>query len=338
MWSRRRRGTGRRLSPSVGVAVPAPAVSSISPDIGDPAGGGLVRTLTGTGFTGTTGVTFGGDAATSVIVVNDTTITCLAPAHAAGLVDVVVTNPSGSDTLTNGYEYFDPGSLATNTCRLKAYTGVTESGGAVSQWSDQSGTGNHFTQATEAAKPTYTASSLNGRPGIHFDGIDDVLASGAATSAFIAAGTGTIFLVGSISVYATNSGTLFNNDALLSNNGGFLGLHCKQTETFIVSNWDGSQDSANVTNVDAATPYVFTWRHNSAGDGLYGRVNLGTATTAASGNTTSLASVLRLGSSWATASVFTECKLYEVAAFSTALSDANVTKCARYFMAEWGIA
>jgi fructose/tagatose bisphosphate aldolase len=56
-------------------------------------------------LTGATGVTFGGSAATSVNVVNSTTVTAVTPAHAAGAVDVVITTPSGSATDTNGYTY-----------------------------------------------------------------------------------------------------------------------------------------------------------------------------------------------------------------------------------------
>jgi len=43
-------------------------------------------------------VTFGGTAATGVTVVNATTITAVTPAHAAGVVDVVVTTPGGTGT------------------------------------------------------------------------------------------------------------------------------------------------------------------------------------------------------------------------------------------------
>jgi hypothetical protein len=41
--------------------------------------------------------------ATSVNVVNSTTLTAVAPAHAVGAVDVVVATASGSGTLLNGY-------------------------------------------------------------------------------------------------------------------------------------------------------------------------------------------------------------------------------------------
>jgi len=77
----------------------------IAPETG-PAAGGTAVVLTGQGFrTGAT-VTIGGVAATSVVVVNSTTITAVTGAHAPGAVDVVVTLPDGrTDTLVGGFTY-----------------------------------------------------------------------------------------------------------------------------------------------------------------------------------------------------------------------------------------
>ncbi|MDF1684407.1 MAG: IPT/TIG domain-containing protein [Legionellaceae bacterium] len=78
--------------------------TSVIPESGA-ASGGTGVTLTGVDFTGATDVTFGGVAATSVHVVNSTTITAVTPAHAVGPVDVVITTPSGPVTYINGYTY-----------------------------------------------------------------------------------------------------------------------------------------------------------------------------------------------------------------------------------------
>jgi hypothetical protein len=84
---------------------PAPTVTSISPTSGTTAGGTAV-TITGTGFLSGAAVTLGGTAATNVTVVSATSITATSPAHAAGPVNVVVTNTdTQSATLTNGYTY-----------------------------------------------------------------------------------------------------------------------------------------------------------------------------------------------------------------------------------------
>jgi hypothetical protein len=86
------------------------SIVSISPTSGDTAGGTSV-TITGENFdTGaaSTTVTFGGSSATSVTVVNSTTITCDTPSGTAGDVDVVVDQDGNTATLTDGFEYTVP--------------------------------------------------------------------------------------------------------------------------------------------------------------------------------------------------------------------------------------
>jgi hypothetical protein len=86
----------------------APTVSAIAPEAGPSAGGTLVS-ITGTGFAPGATVRFGGTAATSVEVASPSLLRAVTPAHAAGAVDVVVTNDDGqSATLTNGYTYRAP--------------------------------------------------------------------------------------------------------------------------------------------------------------------------------------------------------------------------------------
>jgi FKBP-type peptidyl-prolyl cis-trans isomerase FkpA len=85
-----------------------PTVTAVVPASGTTAGGTGV-TITGTAFASGATVTFGGTAATNVTLVNSTSITATTPIHAAGAVDVVVTNPGGlTSTLTNGYTYVTP--------------------------------------------------------------------------------------------------------------------------------------------------------------------------------------------------------------------------------------
>lgn len=70
---------------------------------------GTAVTIAGTGFGVGAGVTFGGVAASGVVVTNQNLITCVAPAHANGAVDVVVTNADAlTSTLAGGYTYLTP--------------------------------------------------------------------------------------------------------------------------------------------------------------------------------------------------------------------------------------
>jgi hypothetical protein len=84
---------------------PAVQITSIVPSNGSYKGGQPV-TINGLGFLSGATVTFGGTAATNVVVVSATKITAKTPAHAAGVVDVTVTNTNTtSATATNGYTY-----------------------------------------------------------------------------------------------------------------------------------------------------------------------------------------------------------------------------------------
>jgi len=82
-----------------------PIVTGVSP-AGGLAAGRTAPTISGAGFTGATGVTFGGTAATAVVVVNPNTITATSPAHAVGTVDVRVTTPNGTSAIAGAADNF----------------------------------------------------------------------------------------------------------------------------------------------------------------------------------------------------------------------------------------
>lgn len=79
-----------------------PVITLLTPATGLAAGGYLCR-IKGTNFTGVTGATgvkVGGTNATAYDVISDGLIEAIVPAHAAGLVDVVVTNGAGASANT----------------------------------------------------------------------------------------------------------------------------------------------------------------------------------------------------------------------------------------------
>jgi len=84
--------------------VVVPTVSSVMPNNGLTTGGSGV-TITGTNFAAGATVTFGGTAATNVVVVSSTSITATTPAHVAGAVTVTVTVNGQNGSLTNGFTY-----------------------------------------------------------------------------------------------------------------------------------------------------------------------------------------------------------------------------------------
>ncbi|HLX62871.1 MAG TPA: IPT/TIG domain-containing protein, partial [Planctomycetota bacterium] len=97
-------GTGTALFTYT--ASPAPTISAATPNTGATGGGNTV-TITGTNFSPTATVKFGGVSATGVTVLNSTTLLAKAPAG-AGTVNVVVTNPDGQfATLTGAFTYIN---------------------------------------------------------------------------------------------------------------------------------------------------------------------------------------------------------------------------------------
>jgi hypothetical protein len=105
---------------------PAPTFTSIAPASG-PNAGSTVVTITGSGFTGATSVTFGGTAATAFTVNTDTQITATTPLHATGIVNVVVTTPVGTATGSGvtGYTYVAPPTFTSITPNSGSTVGGT---------------------------------------------------------------------------------------------------------------------------------------------------------------------------------------------------------------------
>jgi hypothetical protein len=81
-------------------AVLRPQVTAISPATGPTAGGTRV-TVTGTGFSGVTGVTFAGEPGTDVTVLSSTSLQVTSPPHAAGVTHINVTATGGTSPTKN---------------------------------------------------------------------------------------------------------------------------------------------------------------------------------------------------------------------------------------------
>ncbi|MBI4598964.1 IPT/TIG domain-containing protein [Candidatus Uhrbacteria bacterium] len=99
-----------RITINVAAAAPAPpptavAITTVNPNTGWT---GDHITLTGTMFTGATGVELDGVSATNFVVVSPTTITCDVPAHTAGPVNVRLCHPTGNISVVDGFTYVDP--------------------------------------------------------------------------------------------------------------------------------------------------------------------------------------------------------------------------------------
>jgi hypothetical protein len=162
----------RTLSSTVGYGA-APTISSVSPT-GAPLAGGTTVTIQGANFVvGPPGTTarIGGIAATVIAVDSSTQMRVTSPAHAAGLVDVVVTNPDlQTGASTGAITYLAPPTV----------TGISPTSGSTGGTAIVvSGTG--FAPGltlklggTTATYGSFTATSINATAPAHAAGVVDV--------------------------------------------------------------------------------------------------------------------------------------------------------------------
>ena len=108
----------------------APAVTGVSPSSGSTAGGTVV-TITGTGFIGANSVMFGTTAAGNVAANSDTQITAVAPAQAAGIVDVTVTTPTGTSAVGSADQFTYTAAAAPSVTSVSPNSGSTAGGTTV---------------------------------------------------------------------------------------------------------------------------------------------------------------------------------------------------------------
>jgi hypothetical protein len=195
----------------------------------------------------------------------------------------------------------------------------TLNGSGVSQWSDGSGSGNHFVQATSNNQPSRT-DTQNGKSVVTFDGSNDRLATASA----ISLGTGgyTVFIVG-------------------YHGGGFqVMLEGGGLNPYISSNSDSSigfahYDGAAALSSAAGTYSINTWFVLEYAISQSSRLISVNGTQVASGSGTSrTASIQYLGSS--SGGFYWGGRFAEVLIYGSALS-AQRSTIRKYLGSKWGI-
>lgn len=180
---------------------------------------------------------------------------------------------------------------------------------------------------------------------IHDGSMEPILASTSgqlAQSVFQTnAGKTTIiaFRVVSTSLLA-NAAQSYNNTELVGNRKNeYSGLYMRNnagTKTLYAYNWDGGEDQTSVT-FSFDTPYVVVLRH------LSGTLHLTliredtteTSVSVASGNTSSMASGMRLAGSNAAGTEQAELRVGQISFYDVGLSGTDLTDAKAYYFAKW---
>ena len=168
---------------------------------------------------------------------------------------------------------------------------VTESGGVISAATNQ-GTGATAWAGAADARPAWSATALNNKPGVTFDGVDDKLTNALRANQVIGAnGIGTVAMVVQFSALPGLNAYV---DILGYPNGGYMSLLLRNVagEGRLYFQRAGAPQFA--VAVSLATPYLVVWRANTTD--AYLSVNGGAETTgAASGDPGGLTNTLVLG-------------------------------------------
>lgn len=226
------------------------SVQSITPSIGTTAGGTAI-TVRGIGLTGTTALTIGGTTCTSIVVVNDTTVTAVTPAKAIATYNVVITAPGGSATVTNGWDSWT--AIAAFGANLlvdyESGVGMTVASGNVTAWADQSANAN--TASIGAFWPTDVTTFATSHEAARFD---PATAGGFGSALFISSNITVGAGVTVLTVYA-DRGSNIGDQILFKTD-----LH--ELLTHRVNSPAGKWSWDNVAHIDAvpSTPSVVAVR------------------------------------------------------------------------------
>ena len=164
-----------------------PSVSALTPKSG-PATGGTTVTITGSGFSWATGVSFGTTRATSVTVNSDTQITAISPQQEAGTVDVKVNYFLGASQIVPADQYTVTPTLP------QAPTNVVVLGGegsATVYWQPPFDGGMPITGYTiTTSPPTTSTMAAAGATSAHVTGLTDGTSYTLTVQATSSIGTG----------------------------------------------------------------------------------------------------------------------------------------------------
>jgi hypothetical protein len=114
---------GATVAPQ-GFTYVGPSVTNLTPAFGSTVGGNVVS-ITGTGLSGATGVTFGANAVQNIAKISDTQLQVQVPAGTAGTAAVVVTFGSTQVTSTKSYTYVGAPTITSISPVTGSHTGGT---------------------------------------------------------------------------------------------------------------------------------------------------------------------------------------------------------------------
>jgi hypothetical protein len=226
---------------------------------------------------------------------------------------------------------------------------ITQSGGAVSQWTDKSGSAYAFTQATTAYKPATGTDTQNSKNVLTW-GVSDLLQSTAASSTwkFLHYSQNTIFLAFKQTVAADTGLLLTDNEATTNDIGMYLAHQTTSKLQAVSTIGTTGQFAINNSTANSAIDTNFTYitlisdpQNATVANRSDFRVKQGSAikNNAASNSPTnsSPTTTLRIGDYAPGSGIALNGTLGEIIIYSSNLSAGNILLNQQYLAAKWGV-
>jgi hypothetical protein len=212
--------------------------------------------------------------------------------------------------------WYDANDSATLFQASDGTTPATTDGDVVGYWADKSGNGLNVTQAVTVSKPTLQLNELGGKPGIRFDGSNDVLASAAFSRAVP-------FSI--VAVFRHTTGTQATTAVILAGDNG-TGLYVFGTNDTFFAFTAGGSIQTPAASVDTSPHILVMCATGAAGSSLTmdGVASTGTL------NAT-LGALLRMGA------VSLDGDIFEAMVYNTALTVGQVAAISNYLNSKWGV-
>lgn len=194
-------------------------------------------------------------------------------------------------------------------------------GDAIGTWSDDSGNGVNFAQSNASYKPLLKkgANGINGHNVVRFDGVDNMLSStdsGKVLGDVITNSTDNCFFVFKLVAVTTDVDPMYDNDFLISDEGGVWGLYFK-TDGYMYCYYYPSSSVSTKRAISTGVAYIAASRHS--GGSIYLSLNNGSEDSASCGNVV-VTEPLFIGGY---GSVFTRIDVAEIICFKSNLSAGN---------------
>lgn len=220
---------------------------------------------------------------------------------------------------------------------------ITLNGSSVSQWNDKSGNGVHVSQASASQQPTYSASGLNGKGVLTFDGSNDNLlnntlpAAGLSTTTFIAvfryisggASEDVPMAIGAAGAYQRVRGMYRYGNGTTQ---GYVGWGAELLSSSLSCDIGGDHHLWSVVQNSLTAPQITLWRDGSIDSGSPRSLTGNLQTTDQGICIAQLRQAVVYGYNYAT-----NMSLAEVLVFGSALSTGNRQKCEGYLAHKWGL-